>query len=162
MEAHSGGIFHACSSQLDRLDHCQQRFVETLGLSEEAAFRDNNFAPPVLRRNIGILGMLHKRVLGLCHQDFEELLPWFSQVFGYTVEGRHTKQLYNHVLEVQFHIGLFRRSIFAMTDVYNNLPQYVVNSASVSVFQKHLTKIAKTRCENNIPRWQYTFDIRSR
>ena len=121
MEAHSGGIFHACSSQLDRFDHCQQRFVETLGLSEEAAFRDNNFAPPVLRRNIGILGMLHKRVLGLCHQDFEQLLPWFSQVFGYTVEGRHTKQLYNHVLEVQFHIGLFRRSIFAMTDMIKYL-----------------------------------------
>jgi len=70
MEANSGGIFHACTSQLDRFDHCQQHFVEKLGSTEEAAFINNNFAPPVLRRNIGILGMLHKRVLGLCHQDF--------------------------------------------------------------------------------------------
>ena len=161
MEAHSGGIFHACSSQLDRFDRCQQHFLEKLDSSEKAAFIEHNFAPPVLRRNIGILGLLHKRVLGLCHRDFEQLLPWFGQVFGYTVEGKHTKQLHNHI-DVRFNIGLFRRSIFAMTDVYNMLPQYVVDSASVSVFQKHLNSIAKKRCENNLPQWQYTFDIRSR
>ena len=134
MEANSGGIFHACSSQLDRLDRCQKHFVENLGSTEEAAFINNNFAPPVLRRNIDILGLIHKRVLDLSHSDFEQLLPWRSQYFGQVREDRHTKQLYNHALEVHFQVGLLRRSIFAMTDVYKMLPQYVTDSVSMSVF----------------------------
>ena len=74
MEANSGGIFHACTSSLDRLDRCQRHFVEELDLTEEVAFTHHNFAPPVLRRNIGILGLLHKRVLRQCHPDFKNLL----------------------------------------------------------------------------------------
>ena len=162
MECHSGGIFHACTSSLDRLDRCQKHFVEEIGLAESVAFIDYNFAPPVLRRNIGILGMLHKRVLGQCHPDFDTLLPWFVQRFGYTIQGKHDKQLYNHRLEVQLQHGLFQRSIFAVVDFYNDLPQQIVDCPSVNSFQKQLTKIARERCQVNNPSWMYTFDSRDR
>ena len=55
---------------------------------------------PKLRRNIAILGLLHKRVIGKCHPAFEQLLPWYSQR---SPEGRgfgHSKQLYNHCVEI--------------------------------------------------------------
>ena len=77
MEMHSGGIFHAATTHLDRLDDAQCGFLEKIEVSEEDAFLVFNFAPPVLRRNIAILGLIHKRVLKQCHPAFSELLPWY-------------------------------------------------------------------------------------
>ena len=71
--------------------------------------------------------MLHKRVLDKAHPTFEKLLPWYTERFP---EGRsqgHDKQLYGHHCEVKCHNSLFFRSIFAVCDVYNNLPQHVVD-----------------------------------
>ena len=75
MEANMGGIFHATSTRLDKIDREQDRFLRELGISAEYAFEEFKFATPKLRRNIGILGLLHKRILGLCHPSFECLLP---------------------------------------------------------------------------------------
>ena len=137
MEMHSGGIFHAASSLLDKIDGTQRRFLRELGISQSQAFLDFNFAPPSLRRNIGLLGLLHKRVLGKCHPSFELLLPWHSERFP---EGRghgHNKQLYGHWCEITCHDALYARSIFSVCDVYNNLPQHVVD-ASESMFFNHI------------------------
>ena len=78
MKAHMGGIFHAATYQLARIDRAQNRFLRELGLSSEQALLDHNFPSPQIRRNIGILGLLHKRVLGLCHPSYDTLLPWYS------------------------------------------------------------------------------------
>ena len=64
MEIHNGAIFHASTTLLERLDSVQRSFLHELEITEECAFIDHNFAPPTLRRNIGILGLLQKRVLG--------------------------------------------------------------------------------------------------
>ena len=75
IEANIGGYFHAASYMLAKIDHAQNRFLHALGLSPDQAFLDFYFAPPSLRRNIGVLGLLHKRVLGQCHPSFGRLLP---------------------------------------------------------------------------------------
>ena len=106
--------------------------------------------------------MLHKRILGLCHPVMEELLPTWQQRFGHDRADKHSKQIYGNFLEVQLQRGLFDRSIFAMCETYNDLQQYVVDAPTVSLFQKPLTQIARTRCENDLPNWKYTFDRRSR
>ena len=77
---------------LDETCNVQRHFLNELGISEAVAFFDWNFAPPTLRRNIGVLGLLHKRALGKSHPDFEKLLPWFKTVFGFDVPGRQTRQ----------------------------------------------------------------------
>ena len=89
MEGHSGGIFHASSSILEQIDNCQKHFLQELGETETTAFLNFNFAPPALRRNIAILGMIQKKVLGLCQPSFDKLLP--SK--GYTSQDRHSKQI---------------------------------------------------------------------
>ena len=107
-----GGYFHACTSLLDKLDHAQNRFLCELGLSTAEAFLEFNFAPPKLRRNVAVLGLLHKRVIGKCHPVYERLFPWYSQRFP---EGRgfgHNKQLYNHCVEIYAHHQLYNRSFF--------------------------------------------------
>ena len=69
----------------------------------------------------------------------------------------HNKQLYGHWLEVKEHRALFSRSIFSMIDIYNNLPQSVVDAPSVSSFQSRLTEIVKKQCKNQDPMWQLSF-----
>ena len=135
-------------------------FLTELHTDEASAFLEFNFAPPTLRRNIGILGLLHKRVLGKSHPVFEKILPFFVQIFGELRPGEHNKQLYNHFLETQYQPQLFRRSIFGMVHIYNSLPQNVVDCPCVSSFQTALTMIARQRCEDLHPRWQHTFSCR--
>ena len=48
-----------------------------------------------------------------------------------------------------------------MIDIYNNLPQYVVDAQSVCLFQRLLTKMAKTRCERGEVDWESSFARRA-
>ena len=113
-----------------------------------------------LRRNIAILDLLHKRVLGQCHPSFDRLLPWCDantrRGFG------HNKQLYDHSLEATQQPALYGKSIFAMVNIYNNLPQSVVDAASVSLFQTSLTQVARTRCQTGVEFWASSFCTRTR
>ena len=160
VEIHTGGYFHAASFLLQKVAQVQTSFLNKLGVSEKDAFLTNNFAPTELRRNIGILGLLHKRVLGLCHRSFDRLLPWRSERFHTERGFGHSKQLYGHRLETKFQSALFFRSIFAMVDVYNNLPQSVVDAPNVKVFQKLLTDMARERCRVDRPQWPLSFSSR--
>ena len=157
VELHSGGYFHAATSLLEKVDQVQRNFLNKLEVSESTAFLEFNFAPTVLRRTIGVLGLLHKRVLGQCHSSFEQLLPWYSQHFDTARATGHDKQLYGHWLEASQHRALYSRSIFAMVDIYNNLPQSVVDANSVSSFQHLLTDMVKERCRQQIPQWEFSF-----
>ena len=130
MECHNGGIFHASESVLSKLDQVHYHFLRELGIDATEAFVFFNFAPPGLRRDIGVLGLLHKRVLGLSHPVFQKLLPFHMEVFGTRGHGRHNKQLYGHLHSANFQMALFCRSIFAMPYVYNRLPQEVVDCAT--------------------------------
>ena len=157
VEANNGGYFHASFSLLAKLDHAQTRFLHELGLTREQAFLEYNFVPPSLRRNIGVLGLLHKRVLGKSHPNYEKLLPWYSQRFSEPRGYGHSKQLYGHWVEISAHRALYQRSIFAMVDIYNNLSQCIVDSPSVQIFQSSLTKIARSRCEQGVEGWASSF-----
>ena len=157
MEFHCEPYFHAAKTLLDKIDQDQRHFLEQLQVSVDKAFLNYNFAPTKLRRNLAILGLLQKRILGLCHPSYDKLLPWYSQYFNDTRAGRHNKQLYGHWLEVTQHRTLFRNSIFGMIDIYNNLPQYVVDAQSVSYFQRLLTKMAKARSEPGEVEWESSF-----
>ena len=126
----------------------------------EEAFLEFHFAPPTLRRNIAILGMIHKRVIGQAHPSFDALLPFSSGRAA--LRGNHSKQMYNHCNEVNAQWDLYKRSIFGMVDIYNNLSQEAVDSASVEIFQSYLTRVARVRCQQGNVKWMYTHDFRSR
>ena len=103
-------------------------------MSEETAFLEFNFAPPCLRRDIGILGLLHKRMLDLAHPIFNRLLPFHSESHGMST-GHHSKQLYGHILQADFQLPLHNRSIFGMVHIYNRLSQEVVDSDFFFVYE---------------------------
>ena len=73
LEFSSGAIYHAADSHLKDVDSVQDSFIRALGLSAESAFVDFKMPPLCLRRDIAILGLLHKVVLGIAHPEFAEL-----------------------------------------------------------------------------------------
>ena len=59
MEYSSGAVLIAGEIKLRKLDKLQRGFLYELGLNDKTAFVHHNFAPPSLRRAIGMLGSLH-------------------------------------------------------------------------------------------------------
>ena len=108
--------------------------------TEQCAFLEHNFAPSELRRDIGIL---HKRVLGLCHSGVKQLLPMSAHAGPW-----HSKQLDCRIAGVITQHNLYFRSLFGMAMVYNRLPEHIVNLPTVSAFQETLTQVAKASCAN--------------
>ena len=127
--------------------------MNKLDIIVEYAFLEYNFAPSALGRDNAILGLLHKRVLGLAHPAFEELFP-FLPVDRMT---HHQKMLNLHLSECTQRYPLWSRSLFGKVSVYNLLPSYVVQSKTVAEFQHALTVIAKRRCQNNLVNWHRIF-----
>ena len=159
IESRIGAIFHAASSHLQRLDSMQRGFLQELDLDESIAFLQFNFAPPCLRRDIAMLGFFHKRVPGQAHPAIEQLLPMHSDLFTIAAPG-HTKRIHNQHEKIRFQTALFQRSIFGHIDVYNALPQHVVDHQDGVSFQALLTQIAKTECQQHKLFWQHRFSSR--
>ena len=65
IEYSQGALLLAIPSQLHRFDHIQNQFLGHLGLTDTEALVTYKFAPLSVRRAIGMLGFLDKRVLGL-------------------------------------------------------------------------------------------------
>ena len=163
LESASGAIYHAANSTLEPLEHLHHKFVRDVGLTSEEAFLKHNLAPLQLLRNIGMLGVPHKVVLGIAHPEFSNLFPWnLAPHHGHGTrlnQRRHSKQL----LELcdGRHSNQLGRSLFALVRVYNLLPQAVVEAASVHTFQQQLTKQARDECRLGRAFWSTTFSPRS-
>ena len=111
VECHCGAYFHAASGLLHKVSQVQRSFLTKLGVTEQQAFLDFNFAPTSLRRDIAILGLLHKRVIGQSHPAFECLLPFWSERFGTSRGVGHSKPLYGHWAEATHHRSFYAKSI---------------------------------------------------
>ena len=145
MEYYNGAILIAGEVRLRKLDKMQRGYLYALGLTDKAAFVLHNFAPPSLRRAIGILGFLHKINLGTCHPALRSLFPPSSDpnsVF-------HSMQLESFFGTVRCNRALYSNSIYMYILIYNRLPQAIVDMESVSSFQGKLTQLAKLRAERD-------------
>ena len=153
LESNIGGIYHATNTALLPLDRLQRSFANNFGMDEAAAFVKFNLAPLCLRRDIAMLGFLHKCNLPGAHGDMLLLFPRRTSAAGHG----HSKQLWNimHMhSECTFQPELARRSIFQLVHVYNSLPQSIVNCESVSDFQHELTLVARQKFNLQHNNWQ--------
>ena len=98
----------------------QKRFLDEIGLDQTEAFLEHNIAPLQLRRNIGMLGFLHKVVLGLAHPDiltmFPMALPSHSR-YRLRSGSVHNKQLATSIEATD--LMVLRRSVFGAMQAYN-------------------------------------------
>ena len=62
---------------------------------------------------------------------------------------KHTHQIVHREQGIRYRYDLYRRSIFGVTHIYNNLPQQLVDCKTVQNFQSLLTGMAKVRIERH-------------
>ena len=75
IESSTLGIFHAAPSVLDRVDRVQRRFLREIGFTEAEALERFRLAPLPCRREIAMMGALHKVALGIAPPHLAALFP---------------------------------------------------------------------------------------
>ena len=162
VESRTAGLYHAATSVLAPLDNLYNRFVREVGLNAEQAFLQYNLAPLCLRRDVAMLGLLHKCALGLAHPRLCEVFPLQAEKTR-RYETRktthaHCRQLLNRTRGP--HSELLRRSALGLARVYNDLPAAVVAHDTVKGFQRALTALAKEHCAAGAWNWTRCFSPR--
>ena len=140
------------------LDDVQDAFLESINISRKDALLNFNLGPTCLRRDIAMLGVLHKVVLRVAPDPLQEMFSKKAcdlRHFGFQEGPKlHDKQLQDNV--GNYSPILLKRSLFGLVHVYNRLPQVVVDAVSVQSLQRKLQCIAKVEVETN-PKWDLVF-----
>ena len=120
----------------------------------ECALMKFNLAPLCVRRDIAILGVIHRAVLRQGPPQFFEFFhlnsapPAASGRRG----ARHPYQLAEW--PAGRNLDLMRRSALGMIRVYNLLPENVVETSGVKEFQSLLSGIVRDRVMARDHRWR--------
>ena len=160
VEYRTPAIHLAPTSVLNELDDVQTRFLKELGLSEAAAFMNFNLAPLPVRRDIAMLGVIHRAA---AKQGPPQLWQFFQR--HPHEAGTRARRRIRHNLQVTEHppgrsLDIMRRSALGMIRVYNLLPQDVVELSAVNKFQTALTNIVRGRVLAGDHRWKVVLSPR--
>ena len=141
----TAAIYHACNTILQRLDNFQGHFLSELGISAGTALLVFNLAPLACRRDIAMLGVIHRCVLGKGPSHFQDFFKRASAKASITRRGarRHERDLIDirntDVLEIEC------RSILGLIWVCSHLPGTAAAANCVSSFQCNLQTLVKQR-----------------
>ena len=155
LEFSTPAVYHYTDGVLAEFDKVQNRFLRAAGLTEEDALLKYNLAPLQARRDMALLGLIHRTVLGNGAPQFQK---WFSrstkpeQPDTRGKRAGHEKQLHDHL---GFgHSELLRRSPLSLVRVCNKLGKEVVESTIVSTFQSKLQGVLKKSVREGNDKWK--------
>ena len=164
IEYRTAALYHASDSVLEPLNALQNKIVRAAGMSEVEALMHGRLAPLKTRRDMAILGMLHRQVLGRGPALLGQLIK-LSQ----DAPVRHTRLSANrHRLQLCPILkgnepDYVKRGIAGAVDIYNLLPPWVVEAkeaAEVSKFMGMLQDLVKSRASAGCPDWPDTLSPR--
>ena len=104
------------------------------------ALVDFHLAPLAVRRDIAMLGLIHRTVLGKGPAQFAE----------------HFQGQSHHVVRdprKDFKNPLIKRSALGLVAIYNMLPQSTRAARTVKLFQRSVQAIISNASENGHPKW---------
>ena len=142
LEYRTPAIYHATRVVLGRLDAVQSRFLHDVGVNEVDALVHFRLAPLSARRDMAMLGLIHRTVLGKGPQQFKE---FFQPDLHHPVKLKDPRK--------DSSSPLIRRSALGLVAVYNMLPPKVVAAKSVSAFQTALQEIIIMYATSGHPQW---------
>lgn len=150
------GYYHAASTTLHPFDRVQDRLCRELGLLPAEALVTYELAPLNSRRDMALLGLLHRIVLKDAPPQLAELFPparaWpFGLASTRPQVRRHNKRLHQRAIGTE----TLRRSLFGLVKVYNLLPQQIINKTSVKLFQSALQQALCVAASLNVHNWEY-------
>ena len=130
VESSTPALYHAASTNLAWIDRVQSRFLREIGLSELEALRDDRLAPMKCRRDLSMLGVLHKVNLSSAPPQLQELFPRIGSVDGPAGRSRlrYWRRLHGRQLATPVDWAssdALRRSLVGVVRCYNKLPQKV-------------------------------------
>ena len=132
LEYQTPAIYHVTRALLRRVDGIQSRFLLDIGIDEVTALMEFNLAPLQMRRDLAMLGVLHRAALG---QGPPQLRKLFRRKPGSTL------------LIDPFETAMppiVRRSAWGLISVYNRLGGGARSIMTVKDFQWSLQERAKT------------------
>ena len=149
--------YHVAPSVVSSIDGVYGSFAFQLGLSKEHLFLDGCLAPPRLRRDVAMLGLLWKVATGCAHSSLVALFPRAGPKTHDTRMGtsKHELQLFERAFLARN--ATYHRSVFGLVHVFNLLPKEVVHVGNVSLFQSKLTRIARNACKERVANWSCVF-----
>ena len=162
IEYRTPAIYHACSTHLGQIDAILKRLLRTFGISEVEALMNFRLAPLQSRRDMGMLGVIHRSVLGDGPDQFAKY--FVRKHGGATYHGReagrqHSKQLITH--RTGKFLDVLSHSLLGLVDIYNLLPEYIVSATTVSEFQKMLQQLIMKMAACNQEGWQQMYSPRN-
>ena len=155
LEAHTAALYHAAPSTLEHLDRVQRLFLRGVELNDTEAFLQHNLAPLRTRRDLAMLGLLHRCALG---EAPPQLLAFFPREALPRVRATTRLQCRRHQLQLHDRLVGARtcplhRSLFGLVAVYNLLPLNTVGS-DVKHLQRTLQDLVKTQSATGQEHWQ--------
>ena len=72
IEYRTPAVYHATRDILDRLDRIQTKFLQDAGVNDVTALMEFNLAPLAASRDMAMLGLIHRTVLGEGSEHFRE------------------------------------------------------------------------------------------
>ena len=140
---------------LQALESVQAEFLDELALDAKNALILHNLAPLSTRRDISMLGLIHKVVLGLAPHQLSEFIRPATVMHvcrGWAFNfPRHSRQLHDPIDGSCSRI--MERSILCLVYSYNCLPQHAVDHKTVKGFQRTLQNAVKSCATDNQHQW---------
>ena len=158
IEYRTPAIYHADSTTLAQLDKILGRLLRTVGISDEESLLHFRLAPLNTRRDMGMLGVIHRSVLGEGPQQFSKYFVRQSlsvRPGGREAARKHDRQLVSQ--RVGKFLDVLSHSVLGLVDVYNLLPQHVVNAPTVSNFQKRLQTLLMEMASTGEAGWKQLY-----
>jgi len=143
IEYRTPAIYHATRDVLCRLDDVQKKFLRNVSVDEVTALAEFHLAPLSVRRDLAMLGLIHRTMLGKGPPQFAE---------HFKLDGSRHKSLHDPRKDCKS--PLIKRSALGLIAVYNLLPSHVVAARSVKEFQRGLQHIVCKAAQSEHPRWR--------
>ena len=130
------------------LDAVQDKVRRVAGVSKLQAFNDMNLAPLCVRRDIAMLGLIHRTALGKGPPQFREHFR------------KHNHDSTLHDPRSDSSSPLIKRSALGLVAIYNMLPPSCRAAKSVPAFQKSLQEVVTKYAASGNPQWSNIFSPR--
>ena len=144
-------MYHATRDVLKRLDHVQCKFLKDVGVDDVTALMEFNLAPLAVRRDIALLGVIHRTALG-------KGPPQFAEHFKRQGHGKHKFSM--HDPRAVCKTSLTKRSALGLVAISNLLPADIISTKSVPKFQQGWQKLLKKAASEGHPKGAEIFSPR--
>ncbi len=159
LEYRTPGVYHAASTTLLPLDRVLSKFLRDIGVSDVESLVVFNLAPLCSRRDIAMLGVIHRSLLGGGPPQLRQFFRLdVSNLRRSSRNVRHDRQLFCNFGDRP--LDVVKRSVFGLCRVYNLLPANIVECNAVASFQSALQKLLREQAELDRPNWQMLFSPR--